>query len=366
MSEEGTTLVIDIGSLYTKAGRGGEGKPLNFYQSFVNRIYNKKFYGEAVWRPDLEQTRPIERGKLLSTGAIYDILHKELDDPIFNGEARTVLIAESNLFSVDHQHILAKEVLLFMELDRVCFVNQGVLSLLASGRSTGIAVEIGDGVTQIVPVYEGCPIRHAMETQNFGGKDITEFLNSSLFREERHEFVSVPSHSAIRRIKEEKCYVALDFEEKSSKSSSSEKISYELPDKTYIDLAEKPLFTCPEALFQPSLFNRGDFLGVHELCHKAIKKCDPSLHKELYENIIVSGGSTMFKGFTERMEKEMKMLASSTGRASYVKVIEAPKREYSAWLGGSILSSNPAFDAMCLTREEYDEEGWRSIKGRFI
>lgn len=354
MSDKGETLVIDIGSLNTKTGLGGDEEPTKVLPTVANRIDGKKYTGyfaiaECKTRL-LKQNKPVERGEFRDIEGVCDILSEEIEYFKYQG-ADTVLITESSLQRYYRERI-AEEVFSSERISKISFVNQGVLSLLASGRTTGVAVDIGDGVTEVIPVYEGCPIRHSILTQNFGGKDITEFLNHSLFIQEKHKFISVPPHHVIRRIKEERCYVSLNFEIEDLKASHKI-FGYKLADGTYINLRDE-VFKCPEALFQPDIWEKGKkLLGIHKLCHEAIQKCDPELRKELYGNIITSGGSTMFKGFEERMEKEMR----SSAPHGVVKVTAAPRREYSAWLGGSILTSNPAFDAMCLTREEFEERG---------
>jgi actin-related protein len=134
-------------------------------------------------------------------------------------------------------------------------------------------------------------------------------------------------------------------------SSSLEK-SYELPDGQIIHLGNER-FRCPEVLFQPS-FIGSESTGIHERLYASIMKSDIDIRKELYANIVLSGGSTMFPGISDRLAKE---LTSITPDRMKIRVIAANERKYSVWIGGSILASLSSFNSMWITKQEYDECG---------
>lgn len=83
-------------------------------------------------------------------------------------------------------------------------------------------------------------------------------------------------------------------------------------------------------------------------------KCDIDVRKEMYNNIVLSGGSTMFRSIEKRMLKELKRQAPA---GVSIKVVAPPERRYSVWIGGSILSSLSTFQEMWISKEEYDEAG---------
>merc|ERR1712124_88654 len=94
-------------------------------------------------------------------------------------------------------------------------------------------------------------------------------------------------------------------------------------------------FRCPEALFQPSFLGM-EACGIHETTYNSIMKCDVDIRKDLYANTVMSGGTTMYPGIADRMQKEITALAPSTIK---IKIIAPPERKYSVWIGGSILAS---------------------------
>ena len=139
--------------------------------------------------------------------------------------------------------------------------------------------------------------------------------------------------------------------QKAASSSELEK-SDELPDGQVITIGNER-FRCPEALFQPSFLGM-ECNGIHETTYNSIMKCDVDIRKDLYGNIVLSGGTSMYPGINTRLEKEMIQLAPPTMK---IKVIAPPERKYSVWIGGSILASLSTFQNMWITKEEYDESG---------
>ena len=359
-------LVVDNGSGMCKAGIAGDDAPRATFPSIVGRpkmpgimvgMDQKDTYvGEEAQakRGVLTLKYPIEHGIITNWDDMEKIwLHCFFNELRVTPEEHSAHLTEAPMNPKQNREKMTQILFETFNVPTFYVSIQAVLSLYASGRTTGIVLDSGDGVTHTVPIYEGYNLPHAIMRIDLAGRDMTDYL-VKLLSEVGQSFASSAEREIVRDIKEKLCYVALDFEAemKTYAESSAMDKTYELPDGNTVTVGNQR-FRCPEALFQPMKLGK-EFAGVHELTFQSIMKCDVDVRKDLYGNIVLSGGTTMFPGIAERLNKEVVALAPSSMK---IKVIAPPERKYSVWIGGSILSSLSTFQTMWITKAEYDESG---------
>eukprot|EP01113_Clastostelium_recurvatum_P015071 TRINITY_DN1831_c0_g1_i1.p1 TRINITY_DN1831_c0_g1~~TRINITY_DN1831_c0_g1_i1.p1 ORF type:complete len:386 (-),score=100.77 TRINITY_DN1831_c0_g1_i1:855-2012(-) len=370
-------VVIDNGSGVIKAGFAGDERPKCLFPSYVGRpkhtrlmvgaVEGDQFVGSKAeeLRGLLKVRYPIEHGVVTDWNdmeTIWQYLYQEMKIP---AEDHPVLLTEAPL-NPRHNREKAAEILFETFNVPALFVSmQAVLSLYASGRTTGIVLDSGDGVTHSVPIYEGFAMPHAIMRMDVAGRDITTHLQQLLRRGPGFNFHTTAEFEIVRAIKETACYVAYDpaKEEELIEPVAGDKgtggpvqLSYKLPDGQSIDLGPER-FRAPEILFHPDLIGE-EYPGVHEAISTSIKRTDMDLRKTLYSNIVLSGGSSLFPGFGDRLLSEIKRLAPKDMK---IRISAPPERKYSTWIGGSILASLATFRKMWVSHEEYDEEGLNVI-----
>ncbi|RXW13629.1 hypothetical protein EST38_g12227 [Candolleomyces aberdarensis] len=267
-------------------------------------------------------------------------------------ERQSVLLTDSPTNEKSNRETMAQVAFESLNINALNISSQAALALYAAGRTTGIVLDSGEGVTHATTIFNGIPISEAVQKMKIGGKVLSDQLILRL-GEKGFPLVTTQERMEARIILMQESYVATNYH-KEMELDGPELEPYELPDGTKIVL---------EALFQPSLHGLDTPMGIHSLVNMSIGRADPSIQTQLYKNIVVAGGNTMFPGFVDRLKAEIVTLAPSDMTVS----LAAPSdRHIATWLGGSILSSLSIFNQMLVTKEEYEEKGPSVVHTRWL
>jgi actin-related protein 2 len=246
---------------------------------------------------------------------------------------------------------------------------QAMLVLYAQGLLTGVVVDSGDGVTHIVPVWEGICPPQLIKRLNVAGRHITRYL-IKLLQIRGYAFNRTADFETVRQIKEKLCYVGYDMKVENNLALETTVLirKYTLPDGRVIKLGRER-YQASEVLFNPSLIDVED-CGVHEMLFNMIQEADIDLRAGFYKHIVLSGGSTMYPGLPSRLEKEMKQLyldnickGDEKRLARFkLRIEDPPRRKHMVFLGGSVLADimkdRPEF---WISKAEWEEHGEKII-----
>jgi actin-related protein len=325
-------------------------------------------------------------------------------------DSASVLIVESPKATVAERSKWA-EMLFEKSVPSICFGNSSPLSLFASGRTTGMVVECGAGLTSVAPIFEGLSLTHANISMDYGGQDITSNFRTIL-TQHQHPIDYVDA----RMLKEKMAEVYVPSKDMVYHAPTDTR-QFELPDGTQVKVPKKVFTDCTEPLFRN---DRGFPAGLIVQAYEALRLCDDSIRKDLSQNVVVAGGTSMLPGLGDRLQTELQQRINAEAKANKgfnaydVRVVPnsghrcvclfvclcaqsslcccsllslflscilhaavlcfvlfcsvcsesgyTHQRRIAAWIGGSIVSSiQDTYREIKITKQEWDEEKENSI-----
>ena len=362
-------VVLDNGSGMVKAGFAGEEAPQCVFPAAVGRpkknlIQMQGAAGKSEYIGDeamakkgiCDVTYPIQHGIVNDWEDMEKVWHHTFYNElrVTPNECGGVLLTEAPRCPKANREKMVTMMFETFEVQNIYVAIQAVMSLYSAGRTTGLVVDAGDGVTHTVPVFEGFSLPHAVEKMDIAGRILTNYMGK-LMLEQGHSMTSSSEFEILKDMKEKTCYVAQDYvaEIEAAKTSAEKDVQYTMPDKAVVTIPASVRMSCPELLFDPSK----DGLTVKsmpELAWASVTASDIDVRKELCKNVIMSGGSTMYEGIPDRLKSE---LVSKAPSGAEIRVVAAADRKYAVWKGGSTLASLSTFKSSWVTAEDYNEHG---------
>ena len=379
-------IIVDIGSGLIKAGISGQETPKAKIPNYIGepkylkilRSFSKdtqeikdEYIGEdcVKYLGILKLKYPIKNGIFQNENdilAIFKHIYKKLE--ISNEQIREhpILITEPLLNPYSNREKIANILFENLSAPALFFASQPILSLFSTSNTSGVILESGEGVTQSCVVYEGYSIPNSYIRNNYGGRDVTDYFQT-LLKKQGYSFSTISEFEIVRKIKEEICFTVVGSSsnnplsnisnlELGNKNKSESSNTYNLPDGNAIKIGEEKSLA-PEILFNPSIIG-SEHLSFQEMIVTSINKVDIDLRKNLFNNILISGGNTLFKGIQEKFHTEIKYLSPKNMK---VKIHSPGNRLLSCWTGGNVISTLEIFKKMWVTRDDWSEKGNKSI-----
>jgi len=372
-------IVSDNGTGFVKCGFAGSNFPAHIFPSLVGRpiLRSQAKIGNITLkdvhvgdeasqlRAMLEVNYPMDNGIVRNWDDMKLVWEHTWEKLGIDPANSKVLLTEPPMNPSKNRERLIEEMFETYGFQGVYVAVQAVLTLYAQGLLTGVVIDSGDGVTHIVPVYEGFALPHLTRRLDIAGRDITKYMIKLLLAR-GYAFNQSADFETVRLMKEQLCYVGYDvgIEQKLANETTVLVETYTLPDGREIKVGGER-FGGPEALFQPHLINV-ESPGVAELLFNCINAADIDTRPEFYKHIVLSGGSTMYPGLPSRLEREIKqlylerVLKGDTSRLAKfkIRIEDPPRRKHMVFLGGAVLADIiKDKEDVWISKAEYDEQG---------
>ncbi|KAK0535883.1 Arp2/3 complex subunit, actin nucleation center [Tilletia horrida] len=378
-------VVVDNGTGFVKVGYAGSNFPEHVFPSIVGRPILRVEERDAAaaeikdimvgteaaeQRNYLQVTQPMEHGIVKDFGDMRHVWNYTFDEKLrIDPQGRKILLTEPPMNPKKNREEMCQIMFEEYGFDGVYVAIQAVLTLYAQGLQTGVVVDSGDGVTHIVPVYEGFALPHLTRRLDVAGRDVTRYLIKLLLLR-GYAFNRTADFETVREMKEKLCYVSYDLalDKRLAEETTTLVESYTLPDGRTIKVGSER-FEAPECMFQPHLVDV-EQPGVAEMLFQTIQAAAVDTRAELYKHIVLSGGSSMYPGLPSRLEKEVKQLyltrvLGGDGqrlKAFKIKIEDPPRRKHMVFLGGAVLADiMKDKESFWVSRAEWYESGVASL-----
>jgi len=381
-------VVCDNGTGFVKCGFAGANFPTAIFPSMVGRpmfrseelIENIEIKDVMVGdeaqkcRNALEITYPLDNGIIKNWNDIQYVWDYTFYEKLkIKPNECKIMLTEAPMNPKKNRESMVEVMFEKYGFQGVYIAIQAVLVLYAQGLLTGVVVDSGDGVTHIIPVFEGFALPHLTKRIDVAGRDITRYLIKLLLLR-GYAFNRTADFETVRQIKEKLCYVGydLDLEKKLALETTVLVEPYTLPDGRVIKVGAER-FEASEALFNPSLIGL-EVTGVADQLFNTIQSADMDTRSEFYQHIVLSGGSSMYPGLPSRLEKDIrelylnKIAKGDKVRADKFKlrIEDPPRRKHMVFLGGAVLAEiMKDKDHFWMNIREYKEQGVGCLKKCF-
>eukprot|EP00401_Gymnodinium_catenatum_P052650 CAMPEP_0117469512 /NCGR_PEP_ID=MMETSP0784-20121206/6729_1 /TAXON_ID=39447 /ORGANISM="" /LENGTH=380 /DNA_ID=CAMNT_0005263553 /DNA_START=21 /DNA_END=1160 /DNA_ORIENTATION=- len=361
--------VIDTGESSVKVGFAGDELPKCVVPSLVGSRRLASLERKGL--PTLDETTcglkaagsdplkvdirsPISRGVVKSWEEMEILWRHVFAECDVNPKGRPALLAEVPLCPGSLRRKTAEIFFETFNVSAISFLPQAVLAMFSTGTTTGLVLDCGEGLAHAVPMCDGYFLRESVHRSEIAGRDVTRHLHQELQRNGCH-LTPGWAREVLRTFKESECYVADDLQQEVDKIREDGDTSklFRLPDgKGMIPLGAERC-RAPEVLLAPRRVG-SDCDGLHKLVIHSVRDCDLNLRSRLLGQMVFAGGSTLFRGLGERMFHELR----NTVPADVKIRISAPNhRQFSAWIGGSVIASLGTFGQVAVSKAQYEERG---------
>lgn len=378
---DSAALVLDVGSCNIKAGLGNQQAP-KVYRHLIGRMKHSPTIpqqssipgvlsdGVTLASSDALQHRglctlsyPMSHGVLQDNGSgTTAVLHHITASLGVDPKEHSMVWAEPVFTSRPQRYRLAQIAFERLQVPELMFANQGILSLYASGRTTGLVLDCGDGVTQAVAAYEGYTLRGAARRADLGGRDVTVALQAAL-RQSGHSFETSAEFDIVKDIKDQRAQL---LQQSAGSGGGGVKPAdlrarHVLPDGSDLTLGAE-LSQCAEVLFNPALGYKECSSVVH-VASDCIRLADVDLRRQLYESVLLVGGCTMMQGFSARFLMDLTKL---TPKDCKVRVTAPAERSVMSWMGATFLAELSTFKDLVVRRGDYLEQGESVLHAKVV